>query len=208
MNAVTPLIILGSTSPYRKALLERLSIDFEVCAPGTVEDPLPEESAEHLALRLARAKAHDVAQQLASRNGKERALWIIGSDQAAVREDAPGVFSLVGKPGTHENAVRQLQASSGKTVIFNTALCLLEMHSGREQLMNVPVVTRYRELSSAAIQAYLRKESALDCAGAVKSEGLGISLMESCSSDDPSALVGLPLISLCSMFRHWGFELP
>jgi septum formation protein len=208
MNVVTPVLILGSTSPYRKSLLERLQLPFEVCAPGTVEDPLPQESAEHLALRLARAKAHDVATKLNTRKTDKQAIWIIGSDQAAVREDAPGVFTLVGKPETHDNAVRQLQASSGKTVVFNTALCLLELHSGREQLVNVPIRTRYRELSQAAIQAYLRKEQALDCAGAVKSEGLGICLMESCLSEDPSALVGMPLISLCSMFRHWGLELP
>jgi septum formation protein len=208
MHAYSPLLILGSTSRYRKALLERLQLEFEICAPGTVEDPLPQESAEHLALRLARAKAHDVAAKMHARRQEKRAIWIIGSDQAAVREDALGQFTLVGKPDTKENAIAQLLASSGKTLVFNTAVCLLELHSGREQLANIPVKAKYRTLDIVTIEQYLAKESALDCAGSVKSEGLGIALLESCSSDDPTALVGLPLITVCTMLRQWGWKLP
>ncbi len=208
MISTLPQLVLGSTSRYRKALLERLQIPFEACAPGTVEDPLPEESAEHLALRLAQAKARDVATQLHSRVTQERPVWIIGSDQAAVREDAGRQFTLIGKPETHANAVEQLLASSGKTLVFNTAICLLELHSGREQIANIPVKATYRKLDLNTVERYLAKESALDCAGSLKSEGLGIALLESCSCDDPSALVGLPLITLCSMLRQWGWSLP
>jgi septum formation protein len=199
-------LILGSTSIYRRELLARLHIPFEVMAPGTVEDPLPHESAAQLALRLAQAKARDVARLL--QPPFTSPVWVIGSDQAAVRPRDGGGLDLIGKPGTHEAAVRQLLASSGKTLTFNTAVCLHECGTGREQIANVAVVARYRQLNVEQIERYLAKEPAYDCAGAAKSEGLGISLLESCQSDDPTALVGLPLITVASMLRAWGMDLP
>lgn len=189
-------IVLASTSAFRRELLSRLQIPFETAAPETDETPLPDEPPAATAERLALAKAHAVAERFPD-------ALIIGSDQVAFHES-----SRFGKPGTTENATRQLRAMSGKTVVFHTGLCLLNARTGRHHLRGIPTEVRFRELSDAEIARYLAKEDALNCAGSAKSEGLGISLLEYLRGDDPNALVGLPLIALCQMLRAEGVELP
>ncbi len=188
-------VVLGSTSVYRRELMARLRIPFDVAAPEVDETPLANESPEALALRLALAKARAVA-------ARHPQAAVIGSDQVADLDGEP-----LGKPGTHERAVRQLQRMRGRTVIFQTAVAVVCADSGFEQLDLAPVRVRFRDLSDAEIEAYLRAETPYDCAGSAKSEGLGIALLESIDSDDPTALVGLPLIRTCRMLRAAGVRL-
>ncbi len=190
----TPTLILASTSAYRRALLERLRLPFKVVAPDVDETPLPGESPMLTALRLAASKAEAVVPAAAG-------ALIIGSDQVAVLDGQP-----LGKPGDHAAAVRQLQAMRGQRVVFHTALCLLNAASGRKQVENVPTSVFFRNFSDAQIEHYLRTEQPYDCAGSAKIEGLGIALVERIESDDPSALIGLPLMKLVTMLQSEGIE--
>jgi len=192
-------LILASTSIFRRELLSRLQIPFETKAPETDETPLSNEAPADTAERLAVAKAQAVAKNFPE-------ALIIGSDQVAYLDHHEQ--QRFGKPGTRENAIKQLRAMSGKTVIFHTGLCLYNAATGRSHVRGVPTEVRFRELSDAEINRYLDKEDALNCAGSAKSEGLGISLLEYMRGDDPNALVGLPLIALCDMLRAEGLELP
>lgn len=189
-------LVLGSTSVYRRELLSRLNVAFDVAAPQVDETPREHEAPRELALRLAVAKARAVA---ALRPGAV----VIGSDQVADLDGRP-----LGKPGNHEKATLQLQAMSGQTVIFQTAVAVVCAESGFEQIDLAPVEVRFRTLSSAEIERYLRAEQPYDCAGSAKSEGLGISLLDAILSDDPTALIGLPLIRTCRMLRAAGLVLP
>ena len=190
-----PPLVLASTSPYRRELLARLRLPFEVAAPGVDEVPLPGEPARDTALRLAQAKARAVAPRF------PRAL-VIGSDQVA----ALGGDHL-GKPGSHDNAVAQLRAMRGKTVLFHTALAVLNSASGALQAGEVPTEVRFRHYSDAEIERYLELERPYDCSGSAKIEGLGIVLVERVTGDDPSALIGLPLVRLSAMLRNEGVSL-
>lgn len=189
-------LILASTSPFRRELLGRLQLPFEAVSPDADESPLPDEMPTTTAERLSVAKARAVADRYPD-------ALIIGSDQVAYQGEI-----RYGKPGTKESAIAQLRSMSGKTVIFHTGLCLLNAATGRIHLRGIPTEVRFRELSDAEILRYLDKEDALNCAGSARSEGLGISLLESLRGDDPNALVGLPLISLCDMLRAEGIPLP
>lgn len=175
-------LILGSTSPYRRELLARLRLPFDVASPEVDETPQPGEPPRELACRLALAKAHAVAARFP-------AAVVIGSDQVADLDGQP-----LGKPGTHERAVAQLRQMRGKTVVFQTAVAVVCRDTGFEQVDLAPVRVRFRDLGDAEIEAYLRAETPYDCAGSAKSEGLGITLLASIENDDPTALVGLPLI--------------
>ncbi len=188
-------LILGSSSRYRKELLSRLQIPFETAAPEVDETPHSNELPKDLALRLALAKARAVAQ-------KNPEAVVIGSDQVADLEGTP-----LGKPGNHTNAILQLQRMRGKTVIFQTALSVVCMATGYEKTDLASVKVKFRNLSDAEIEAYLRAEEPYDCAGSAKSEGLGIALLDSIDNDDPTALVGLPLIRTCQMLREAGVKL-
>ena len=185
-------LILASTSRYRRTLLERLGIPFTAVAPAADETALPGERPSETALRLAEAKARSVA-------AAHPAALIIGSDQVA---DLDGL--AIGKPGGHEAALAMLTALAGHTVVFHTGLALLDAASGRCNTAMVDVRSTFRRLSAAEIRLYLAREQPYDCAGAVKSEGLGIALFETIASDDPTALIGLPLIRLTSMLREAG----
>jgi len=196
MPANPPLIVLASTSPFRRELLARLQLPFEAVAPDTDETPLADEHPVATAERLSEAKARAVASRYPS-------ALIIGSDQVAYCGEI-----RYGKPGTRENAITQLRSMSGKAVVFHTGLCLLNSTSGRIHLRGVPTEVRFRELSDTEIRRYLEKEDSLNCAGSARSEGLGISLLEYMRGDDPNALVGLPLIALADMLRAEGVELP
>jgi septum formation protein len=187
-------LILGSTSPYRRELLARLRLPFDVVAPEVDEAPHPRELPRDLANRLALAKAHAVARL-------HPAAVVIGSDQVADLDGEP-----LGKPGDHARATAQLRRMRGKTVVFQTALAVVCLESGFEQLDLAPVRVKFRDLSDAEIEAYLQAEKPYDCAGSAKSEGLGIALLESIDSDDPTALVGLPLIRTCRMIRAAGIQ--
>ena len=189
-----PQLVLASTSRYRRALLERLGIPFTAVAPATEEAALPGERPRDTALRLAEAKARSVA-------AAHPTALIIGSDQVAECDGQP-----IGKPGHHEAAVAMLTALSGRTVVFHTGLALLDATRGRCATVMVDVRSTFRGLSAAEIHLYLAREQPYDCAGAVKSEGLGIALFESIASDDPTALIGLPLIRLTSMLREAGLS--
>ncbi len=188
-------VVLGSTSRYRRELLARLHIPFEVAAPEVDETPRPGEAPAALARRLALAKARAVAV-------KFPAAAVIGSDQVADLDGEP-----LGKPGTHERAVVQLQRMRGRTVVFQTALAVACAETGFEQVDLAPVRVRFRDLSDAEIETYLRAEQPYDCAGSAKSEGLGIALLDAIDNDDPTALVGLPLIRTCRMLRAAGVRL-
>jgi septum formation protein len=187
-----PPLILGSTSRYRRELLERLQLPFEVHAPQVDETPRAGEPPENLARRLALAKARAVATRYPQ-------AVVIGSDQVADLEGEP-----LGKPGTHERAVEQLRRMRGRTVIFQTALSVVCLARGFEMSDLAAVKVRFRALSDAEIDTYLRREEPYDCAGSAKSEGLGIALLESIDNDDPTALVGLPLIRTARMLRAAG----
>ncbi len=182
-------LVLASTSPFRRAILEKLGLPFETRAPQTDETRLADETPERLVRRLSEAKARAVA-------GEFPDALIIGSDQVAVIGD-----EILGKPGTHENAVAQLQRASGRTVRFFTGLCLLNAATGNCQLEVVPFDVVFRKLSDAQIENYLQKEKPYNCAGSFKSEALGIALFEKLQGDDPNTLMGLPLIRLVRMLE-------
>ena len=188
-------VVLGSTSRYRRELLERLRIPFTVSAPGVDETPLPGEAPQALARRLALAKARAVA-------ALHPDAVVIGSDQVA---DLAG--QALGKPGEHARAVQQLRRMRGQTVIFQTALAVVCLASGYEQVDLAEVRVVFRDLSDDEIEAYLKAEQPYDCAGSAKSEGLGIALLESIDNDDPTALIGLPLIRTARMLRQAGVKL-
>lgn len=184
--------MLASTSVYRRELLARLQLPFAVAAPDVDETPLPGETPPATALRLAEAKARKVG-------ASHPNALIIGSDQVAVLDGVQ-----LGKPLTHDNAVRQLKLMRGRSVIFHTALCLYNSASGNLQQAVVPTTVRFRQLSDTQIENYLVKEQPYHCAGSAKSEGLGIALIEAIQGDDPNALIGLPLIALVGMLQNEG----
>ena len=188
-------LVLASTSRYRSALLERLGLQFRVAAPGVDETALPGEVPAQTALRLAEAKARAVALKYPD-------ALVIGSDQIA---DCAGV--PVGKPGSRDAAFAQLRTLSGKTVVFHTGVALVDAASGRCNAMLVDVASTFRTLDPEEIGAYLDREAPFDCAGSVKSEGLGIALFEKIDSSDPTALIGLPLIALCRLLRGEGIDI-
>lgn len=205
MTQITPpttppgrALVLGSTSRYRRELLERLRIPFEVASPDVDETPRPAETPRNLAMRLALDKARAVARL-------HPQSVVIGSDQVA---DLDG--EALGKPGTHDRAVAQLHRMRGQTVVFQTAVAVVCMASGFEQVDLAAVKVRFRSaedgLGDAEIEAYLRAEQPYDCAGSAKSEGLGIALLAAIDNDDPTALVGLPLIRTCRMIRAAGVK--
>ncbi|MEC5405300.1 Maf-like protein [Paraburkholderia sp. MPAMCS5] len=193
-----PRLILASSSPYRRELLERLRVPFEVIVPAIDETPRAGETPDATALRLAEAKARAVAGALPA---GETAL-VIGSDQVATYDGLQ-----IGKPGTHARAFAQLQAMRGREVLFHSALCLFDSRSDRAQTVDVITRVRFRVLSDAALESYLLAETPYDVAGSAKSEGLGIALLEAIHSDDPTALVGLPLIALSGMLSTAGYPL-
>jgi septum formation protein len=196
MNDALPRrLMLGSTSPYRRDLLARLRIPFEVAAPDIDETPHANETPQQLACRLAMTKARTVAARFPAH-------VVIGSDQVADLAGQP-----LGKPGNHERAVAQLRQMRGQTVVFQTAVAVVCKNSGFAQMDLAQVRVLFRDLSDAEIEAYLLAETPYDCAGSAKSEGLGIALLERIDSDDPTALVGLPLIRTCRMLEAAGVRL-
>ena len=188
-------LILGSTSRYRRELLARLRVPFEVVSPEVDETPHANETPHDLAMRLALAKAKAVATLHPN-------AVVIGSDQVADLNGEP-----LGKPGTHERAVLQLQRMRGQTVIFQTAVSVVCQASGFEQTELAQIKVRFRDLSDAEIEAYLRAEEPYDCAGSAKSEGLGIALLDAIDNDDPTALIGLPMIRTARLLRAAGIDL-
>jgi septum formation protein len=192
MTVQTRRLVLASTSRYRKALLERLGLSFEVASPGVDEAVLSNEAPQETALRLSASKAKAV-------QGRFRDALIIGSDQVAAmgRE-------RFGKPGTHENAVRQLRALSGKAVDFHTAVSVLDARTGTVDSRLVGCRVHFRTLDDERIESYLRRERPYDCSAAAKAEGLGIALIARIETDDPSSLIGLPLIALTEMLERAG----
>lgn len=194
-SAQTRQLILGSTSRYRRELLARLNTPFTVVGPDVDETPAEHEAPHALALRLALAKARAVA-------ALHPEAVVIGSDQVADLNGTP-----LGKPGTHERAVLQLQRMRGQTVVFQTAVAVVCAATQFEEVDLAAVKVQFRDLSDAEIESYLRTEQPYDCAGSAKSEGLGIALLASIDNDDPTALVGLPLIRTCRMLRAAGIEL-
>lgn len=191
-----PQIILASSSAYRKELFQRLHLPFLAIAPDIDESPLNHEAPEQTALRLAQQKAEAIAKQYPN-------AIVIGSDQVATLDG-----KQIGKPGNHERALQQLQIMRGRQVIFHTALCVLNQQAediaNTLQSQNCQTVVHFRNLSDAELDAYLRIEQPYDCAGSAKNEGLGIAILEAIHSDDPTALTGLPLITLTSMLRKLG----
>jgi septum formation protein len=187
-------LILGSSSRYRRELLARLRLPFEVLSPDVDEAALPGERPADLALRLALAKARAVA-------ALRPEAVVIGSDQVA---DLDG--EAIGKPGTHERAVAQLRRMSGRRVVFQTAVAVVRPATGYERVLLAPVQVRFRELGEDEIEVYLRLEQPYDCAGSAKCETLGIALLASIDSDDPTALVGLPLIRTAELLRGAGID--
>jgi septum formation protein len=187
-------LILASTSRYRRELLERLRLPFEVASPGVDETPRPGERPADLARRLALAKAQAVAQ------ARPEAV-VIGSDQVADLDGEP-----IGKPGTHDRAVAQLRAMSGRSVVFQTAVAVVCVQADYQGEVLVPVTVRFRRLGEGDIEHYLRTEQPYDCAGSARSESLGIALLEAIESDDPTALVGLPLIRTAALLRAAGID--
>jgi septum formation protein len=189
------LLVLGSSSPYRRELLSRLRLQFTVEIPDVDESARAGEAPRELALRLALAKAHVVAARFPQ-------AIVIGSDQVA---DLAG--EAIGKPGSHEKAVAQLRQMRGETVVFHTAVAVVCTQSGFEQVELVPVKVKFRRLTDAEIESYLRLEQPYDCAGSARSEGLGVAILDAIESDDPTALVGLPLIRTCRMLRAAGLKI-
>ena len=188
-------LVLGSTSRYRRALLDRLQLPFEIASPQVDESALPGESPRALALRLALAKARAVAARFPG-------AIVIGSDQVA---DLDG--DAIGKPETHDRAVEQLRRMRGRSVVFQTAVAVVCEESGFSEVDLAAVRVRFRDLRDDEIEAYLRAEQPYDCAGSARSEGLGICLLDSIDNDDPTALIGLPLIRTCRMLRAAGLRL-
>jgi septum formation protein len=189
-----PPLILGSTSRYRRELLDRLRLPYTCAAPQVDETPLPGEAPAALALRLALAKAQAVA-------ALHPQAVVIGADQVADLHGEP-----IGKPGTHERAVMQLQRLSGQRVVFQTALAVVRADTGHAEAQLAAVAVQFRALSLAEIEHYLRLDQPYDCAGSAKCETLGIALLDAIESDDPTALIGLPLIRTCQMLRRAGLD--
>lgn len=189
-------IVLASSSRYRRELLERLQLPFKTWSPEVDETALESEPPRQTAVRLARSKADAAGRKFAS-------AWVIGSDQVADLDGKP-----LGKPGTLDNAREQLRQVSGHSVLFHTALCVFHSRLGRRHERLVTTDVAFRRLTDAEIDRYLEREPALDCAGSAKSEGLGISLLSRLGGEDPTALVGLPLIALSAILRAEGFEIP
>jgi septum formation protein len=189
-----PQLVLASTSPFRRELLAKLGLIFAIADPAVDERALADETPEKTALRLSEAKARAVAQQYPDS-------LIIGSDQVACLEG-----QIFGKPGTHENALHQLQTLRNRQVNFFTGLCLFNAKTGQAHICGVPTRVTFRNLSDDEIENYLRREQPYNCAGSAKSEGLGIALIAKIEGDDPNALIGLPLIALCDLFRLEGFN--
>ena len=189
-----PALILASTSRYRRELLARLRLPFDSVAPEVDETPQPKEAPSRLAERLAEAKSRAVAERFPQ-------AVVIGSDQVADLDGSP-----LGKPGSHAAAVEQLQRLSGRSVVFHTAVAVSCLERGFFGAAAAPVRVRFRSLSAAEIEHYLRTEQPYDCAGSAKSEGLGIALLEAIDSDDPTALIGLPLIRTADLLRRVGVE--
>jgi septum formation protein len=190
----SPPLILASTSRYRRELLQRLRLPFEVHAPEVDETPLPGESPAVLAQRLALAKAQAVS-------ALQPGAIVIGSDQVADLDGEP-----IGKPGTHERAVAQLRLMRGRRVVFQTAVAVVRADTGFAQVLLAPVAVSFRMLSETEIEHYLRLEQPYDCAGSAKCETLGIALLDAIDSDDPTALIGLPLIRTCNLLRAAGLD--
>lgn len=187
-------LVLASTSPYRRALLERLGLIFELDAPEVDESHRPGEAPQALVMRLAEAKARAVA-------ARHPGALVIGSDQVACIDD-----DILGKPGNRERAVAQLTQASGRTVTFQTGLCLLDAASNRAQVVVEPFRVHFRTLTPPRIAAYIDREQPYNCAGSFKSEGLGIALFERLEGEDPNALIGLPLIRLITLLEAEGVD--
>ncbi|MEY3015910.1 MAG: maf protein [Pseudomonadota bacterium] len=190
-------LVLASTSPYRRQLLARLGLPFEQAKPMVDETPLPGEPPLALSLRLAKAKAMALAEQYPQ-------AWLIGSDQVAVCKGR-----LMGKPGTPQAALAQLQWQRGSITSFHTAVCLFQPATGKSQIQIVSTDVHWLaepDLSNSQLQRYIDLESPLDCAGAAKSEGLGTVLIRKMDTPDPTALIGLPMIALTKMLRTWGVD--
>ena len=195
MSQLQRALILGSASRYRRELLARLRVPFDVVSPDVDETPLTGEAPQALAARLALAKAKAVA-------ALHPQAVVIGSDQVADLNGEP-----LGKPGTHERAVRQLQRMRGQTVVFQTAVSVVCQESHFEQTELAQIKVHFRNLSDTEIEAYLRAEEPYDCAGSAKSEGLGIALLDAIDNDDPTALIGLPMIRTARLLREAGIDL-
>lgn len=198
MDEPRPALILASTSRYRRELLQRLGLPFEVQAPDMDETPGPDEAPADLAQRLSKAKAAAVAAQCGQAD-----VVVIGSDQVADLHGRP-----VGKPGTHERAVAQLRAMRGQRVMFHTAVTVMRPRTGHVRTLLAPVAVQFRALEDEEIERYLAAEQPYDCAGSAKAEALGITLLDRIESDDPTALIGLPLIRTCALLREAGLRLP
>lgn len=194
MNELPAPLILASTSPFRRELLARLNLTFQSCKPDVDETPLNGESAADLVKRLSIAKAKDAMSHFDSG-------LVIGSDQVCIIED-----KILGKPGNFDNAFEQLQHASGKTVKFLTGICLYDIENDREQSLAEQFDVVFRQLTDHQITHYLKTEQPYQCAGSFKSEGLGITLFEKLSGDDPNTLIGLPLIQLINMFNNWDID--
>ncbi len=192
---MTPRLILASTSPYRRELLARLRLDFDIAAPAVLETRLPGEPPRTLATRLAAAKAAAIC-------ALHHDDWVIGSDQVAALDE-----HILGKPGTHDVASAQLAAMSGRSVEFFTAVCVMRADGRRFDAIDTTIV-RFRPLSGEEIARYIDAEQPFDCAGSFKAEGLGITLFDAIESADPTALIGLPLIATARLLRQAGFALP
>jgi septum formation protein len=197
MFSDAPRIVLASRSAYRRALLEQIRLDHDADPADLDESALPNERPADTARRLAGEKARAVAR-------RHPDALVIGSDQVCALDDG----STFGKPGSHDAAVRQLTAMSGRRVLFHTAVCLLNARAGTERYANVPTEVQFRHLSRATIEAYLASDRPYDCAGSAKIERLGIALAERVTSDDPTALIGLPLIALVSLLAAEGLRIP
>lgn len=187
-------LILGSSSPFRKQLLEQLQLTFDTASPNIDETPLVNESIEDMVLRLSIEKAREVAKTNPNS-------LIIGSDQSAILAG-----KILHKPGTHEVATQQLKNASGQTIVFQTGLCLYNSKTNQHQATLVPYTVTFRQLSDEDIEAYLKAEEPYNCAGSFKSEGLGIALFEKMEGNDPSALIGLPLIELTNMLKNENYS--
>ena len=188
-------LVLASSSPFRKVLLERLMVPFETCSPDIDETPGKSETPKELVKRLAVEKAKAVASRYPD-------ALIIGSDQVALHGS-----KIVGKPHTHERAIKQLQEASGKSIQLFTGLSLVNARNGSVQSLVEPFTVHFKKLSEQTIERYLQKERPYNCAGSVRSEGLGVALIERYDGNDPAALIGLPLIRLVSMLENQGFDL-
>ncbi len=193
-NSTQAKLILASGSPFRRALLERLGLEYEWHSPGIDETRQPDEDAAAYVCRLAAAKARAIAIS-------EPAALVIGSDQCAVLDG-----EVLGKPGSHARALEQLRRAQGRTLVFHTGLCLLGIDARIEHVEDVVFEVDFRQLDDARLDAYLRREQPYDCAGSFKAEGLGIALFERLRGDDPTALIGLPLICLVAMLESAGIE--